>query len=712
MQAPRQRKMTPYGLMMQLVVEGDEDGGDAGSDPNQQPPGSSTLPVPPPARDRSPSPGGTEARHRRVSIASDPVVANEHDPPRLRRISSVSEPHERRKSILHNPLTPPPPPPGSPPPPPLDGFPHLGHYSHGLASRSPLPSPPPIHRDENGKPPFLYNDGLPLPSKKFSTATGSSAYYEKQQHPLDDLQRSWWFLLFKRCHQKETTPSWQPAFWPRLCPPPICPSYRRFARVVALVIILLLCWVVTFAVVGHDAGPGGQLFKLALLTLTAHVGGWVATLLMLPSLVGMLLVGIAFQNLGVIDITGPYVEVCSVLRRIALVIILIRAGLDLDPGALRRLAVHVLKLGLVPWLAECAVITVMAHFLLGMPWIWGFLLGSVVAAVSPAVIVPGLLRLRAKGYGVSKGIPTVIIAISGIDDATSVAVFGVVQSIMFSQNSLAYQIAQGPVSVFGGIGFGIVWGILAKYIPEKDDPYVIPLRVLMLLGGGMLAVFGSETIGFDGAGPLGCVSAAFVSCVSWSSQGLDVEDNPVATAFEIFWMIFEPILFGITGTQIKFSDLEGDVVSFSLACLITAIVLRLLITVVVGIGSRLNLREKIFVALACMAKATVQAALCSQPLEKVKETGGTEEELTWGQLTQTTCVLSILLTAPLGAVLIMLSGPRLLRRLATPPPEGWRRSARPSLRDISIIDEEEAAENDADAVSELGSTAGSPRHDT
>ncbi|XP_049772785.1 sodium/hydrogen exchanger 9B2-like [Schistocerca cancellata] len=583
------------------------------------------------------------------------------------RASTASEPRERRKSILVN----------------ADGH----------------------HHQANGRAGAAAADGEALRGREcaFGHSSGGNhvvvrpALLPVQLSPSSrhcrthgSARRSWWLSLLRRCHQPEAPPSWQPGFWPRLCPPPLCPSYRWVARLLALAIILLLCWAVAFTVIGRDAAPGGQLFQLAVLALAAHVGGWLATLVRLPALVGMLLVGVACQNLGLFHLEDAYEEVCSVLRHVALVIILTRAGLDLDPPSLRRLAVHVLKLGLVPWLAECAVVTVATALLLGLPWIWAFLLGSVVAAVSPAVVVPCLFRLRVKGYGVAKGIPTLIIAISGIDDAASVAVFGVVLSVMFSQGSLAYQIAQCPVSVIGGIGYGIAWGFLAKYIPEKADPFVVPLRVLMLLGGGLLAVFGSEAIGFDGAGPLGCVAAAFVSCVSWTSQGVDVEDNPVATAFEIFWMIFEPILFGITGTQIKFSELEGDVVSLCIACLITAFVLRILVTILVGFGSKLNNKEKIFVALACMAKATVQAALCLQPLEKVQASGGSEEELRYAQVVKMTCVLAILLTAPTGAVLILLTGPRLLTRLSKSRPGSCRHShsGRPSLRDISILDDD------------------------
>lgn len=108
-----------------------------------------------------------------------------------------------------------------------------------------------------------------------------------------------------------------------------------------------------------------------------------------------------------------------------------------------------------------------------------------------------------------------------------------------------------PVCIFGGLGFGIVWGNLARIIPEKGDAYLVPIRILMLFGGGLLAVFGSEMIHFDGAGPLAVVFAAFTSNYYWCRQGWSIDDNPVSTGFEVFWMIFEPILFGITGASVK-----------------------------------------------------------------------------------------------------------------------------------------------------------------
>lgn len=222
----------------------------------------------------------------------------------------------------------------------------------------------------------------------------------------------------------------------------------------------------------------------------------------------------------------------------------------MDPEAFKKIYITILKLGLVPWTVECGVVAIMSHYLLDLPWIWGFLLGSIIAAVSPAVVVPCLFRLRTKGYGVAKGIPTLIVAVAGIDDAASVAIFGIISSIMFNPGEIGMTIAQAPVCILGGLGFGVVWGYLSKYVPEQGDSFLVPIRILMLFGGGLIAVFGSEMIGFEGAGPLGVVFAAFISNYHWCKQGWDVEDNPVSTGFEIFWMIFEPILFGITGASI------------------------------------------------------------------------------------------------------------------------------------------------------------------
>ncbi|XP_048484466.1 sodium/hydrogen exchanger 9B2 isoform X3 [Plutella xylostella] len=540
--------------------------------------------------------------------------------------------------------------------------------------------------------------------KKYSTT--SSIYSKKAlSHQSEHVERSWWYACCQKCHQEESgIPSWEPTHWQKICPYPLCPSYRHFAQTLSILIIGILVWMTVWVILGDTAAPGGQLFTLAALTIAAYFGGWlVLKITTLPGLIGMLFVGILLKNVGFVNFDTSYQHVTSYIRKMALTIILTRAGMDLDPVAMKKMFFTVIKLALVPWIFEWALCTVMSHYLLALPWDWACLLGSIIAAVSPAVVVPCLFRLRGKGYGVSKGIPTLVLAVSGIDDAASVAVFGIVSSLMFSSTSLTMNIIQGPLSVVGGVAFGVLCGYLVKYIPERNDAFLVPLRVLLLLTGGLLSVLGSEEMGWGGAGPLAVIAFAFVACKNWTEQGWELEDNPVATAFEIFWMFFEPMLFAVTGAQVVISELEPHLVLVGGGILVTCMVLRMLVTSASAVRSNLNIKEKFFVGLSWMAKATVQAALGPVALDEIRKISGVEgptaELIRYAETVMTICILSIVITAPIGAIVITIAGPRLLTKTTKPPVlEGWRRSHRPSIRDISIIDEEELAERDAEGL--------------
>ncbi|KAJ8968681.1 hypothetical protein NQ314_002172, partial [Rhamnusium bicolor] len=507
---------------------------------------------------------------------------------------------------------------------------------------------------------------------------------------VDEDDRTWWYNFCLKCKSKdEGKPSWEPKWWPKLCPHPFWPSYRQFSRIVSLAFIGTFSWCILYAIVGDTAAPpDGVLFQLIILSICSYIGGWLMSLTTFPALVGMLLTGILFQNVNIVDINESFAEITKEIGHGALVIILIRAGLDLDPVALKRLTFTVLKLSLIPFIVEAGAITVLSRYFLEIAWSYAVLLGSIIAAVSPAVVVPCLFRLRSKGYGVAKGIPTLIIAVASIDDAASVAVFGIIKGIMFSDSSLTSNMIFGPLSIIGGIGFGVVWGILCSFVPERNDPFMTPFRILLLLTGGMAAVFGSELIGYGGAGPLGCVAAAFVAMACWSKQGWEIDENPAATAFEIFWLVIQPILFGYTGARIKFNELDGSVVSISLGILVGAVLLRILSTILIGFGCKLNLKEKVFVSISWMCKAIVQAALGPVALTMVEH--GTEEYV-YAEKILTTCILSIIVTAPTGALLTTLLGPHLLTKGRVPGLQEVRirKKSRMSLRDLSISDEEE-----------------------
>ncbi|KAG5871506.1 hypothetical protein JTB14_027169 [Gonioctena quinquepunctata] len=504
--------------------------------------------------------------------------------------------------------------------------------------------------------------------------------------------RSWWYQLCLKCNSEEQgIKSWEPKRWRQFCPHPFCPTYRTVSRIVALTLIGVLCWCIMYAIIGKaTAPPDGILFQLILLSICAHFGGWLMSLTTLPALIGMLFTGVLMQNVNIVNIDDSFSHLTKHLSDVALVIILTRAGLDLDPSALKRLKFTVLKLSLVPWITECLVIAVLSRYCLDLRWDFAILLGSIIAAVAPAVVVPCLFRLRSKGYGVTKGIPTLIIAVASIDDAVSVAIFGIIKEIIFSDSSATTGVLFGSLSIIVGIIVGILWGALCNYFPERNDPFMTPLRILLLLFGGMGAVFGSDLLGYSGAGPLACVTAAFVAMSLWEKHGWDIDDNPAATAFDIFWLIFQPILFGITGTRIMINDLHGDIVLIALGILGASMVLRMLFTGLVSIGCNLNLREKIFVSIAWISKGIVQAALGPIALTLVKSNGDDKDTQDANRIL-TTSVLSIILTAPTGALLTTLLGPHLLTKAVMPtlPEMRMRKKSRKlSLRDICISDDE------------------------
>ncbi|PSN30829.1 hypothetical protein C0J52_17334 [Blattella germanica] len=300
---------------------------------------------------------------------------------------------------------------------------------------------------------------------------------------------------------------------------PLCPSWGRLSRILALVALGLMLWGYTYSLLDKIAGIDGQLFRIGVLCVAAHLAGWLIHLIGLPPLLGMLLMGILLRNVGFVELTGKWLSLAGNLRKVALVVILIRAGLGLDPSALKRLSWVVLRLSIFPSVVEVLFVAIMMHFLLDFPWLWGLLMGTVLAAVSPAVVIPCSVHLQDKGYGRKKGIPTLIIAAASVDDINAISAFGVLLGIIFSTGNQTMQLLQGPLGLVIGLISGSIMGFFLQYVPQKNDEYVVTLRTLLLACGSLLLMFGIDALGYKGAGPLGCMVAGFVACHGWRAQG-------------------------------------------------------------------------------------------------------------------------------------------------------------------------------------------------
>jgi len=370
---------------------------------------------------------------------------------------------------------------------------------------------------------------------------------------------------------------------------------------------------------------------------------------------------------------------------------LIRAGLGLDPTALKKLSGVVFRLAFSPCLIETVAVAVSAHLLLGLPWLWGFMLGFVLGAVTPAVVVPCLLSIQEQGYGKAKGIPTLVIAAASVDDVLAISCFTIILGINFNSNAdLASMILQGPLEALVGLIWGLGWGALAIILPPQPNPSIV-LRLLILGGGALLALFGCDVVGLPGSGALAVLVMAFTAALGWRNQGWG-DDNPVSDSLEFIWFVFEPLLFSLIGTEIQVSALSPDTVGWGLLVLACGLIFRTITSNLVVLGGGLNMKERLFVALAWLPKATVQAAIGGVALDKANEAfasqfpgqdcdsvlaegmkmvNGTMESSnimdlcnmkTYGENVLTLAVLSILITAPIGAVAIMLTGPKLLSK--------------------------------------------------
>ncbi|XP_061565827.1 sodium/hydrogen exchanger 9B2 isoform X3 [Cololabis saira] len=441
-----------------------------------------------------------------------------------------------------------------------------------------------------------------------------------------------------------------------------CPRPQGlFSLLITKACLLALLFGVVWSITGRECLPGGNLFGIVIVFTCSVLGGKLVGLIQLPRLppfpplLGMLLAGLLLRNVPyVTDAIVINTHWSAALRNIALSIILTRAGLGLDPTALRRLKAVCVRLAIGPCVVEACIIAVVSHFLLKLPWVWGFILGFVLAAVSPAVVVPSMLLLQREGYGVEKGIPTLLMAAGSFDDVLAITGFSTFLGIAFSTGSTWMNVLKGLLEVVGGIVAGLVLGLFLCFFPSNDQEDLVLRRSLMLLGLSIFSVFFSHVVGFAGAGGLSTLVLSFLAGLGWKSH-----KAPVAAMVGRSWDVFQPLLFGLIGAEITIATLNASTVGLGVACISAGLVVRLLVTFLLVHFGGFNLKEKLFIAVAWLPKATVQAAIGSKALDMARD----KEDPTlikYGLDVLTLAVLAILITAPIGALGIGLAGPRLL----------------------------------------------------
>lgn len=391
-----------------------------------------------------------------------------------------------------------------------------------------------------------------------------------------------------------------------------------------------------------------MLFSFAIILLMGLLMGSICKKLHLPALVGMILTGIVLGPYALDLIDPSILGISSELRRMALIIILMRAGLSLNLADLKKVGRPAVLMCFVPACFEMAGMLLIAPKLLGISLIEAAVMGTVIAAVSPAVIVPGMLKLMEEGYGTKASIPQMILAAASVDDVFVIVFFSVCTGM--AQNSVVsvWSLFRIPISIGLGAAVGAVLGIgLAKFFQRLHMRDTV--KVIILLSIAFLLVTLEDIIG--GMIPFSGLIAVMTSGIALKKKH-EVATKRLSVKFNKLWVGAEIVLFVLVGATV---DLHYAIGAGGKAVLLIFCVLlfRMLGVFVCLIGTRVLPKERLFCMIAYLPKATVQAAIGGIPLSM---------GLPCGKIVLTVAVLSILITAPLGAFLIDLTYKQLLEK--------------------------------------------------
>lgn len=389
-----------------------------------------------------------------------------------------------------------------------------------------------------------------------------------------------------------------------------------------------------------------MLLSIALILVVGMAMGWICRKVKLPSLLGMLLTGI---------VLGPYVlnllddsilSISSELRKIALIIILTRAGLGLDLTGLKKIGRPAVFMCFVPASFEMLGMILLAPKIMGVSVLEAAVMGAVLAAVSPAVVVPRMVKLMEEGYGTKQGIPQLILAGASVDDVYVIVLFSTFLGMMQGKGVSAVSFINIPVSILLGIAIGLILGAALSLYFEKVH-IRDTAKVLIILSISFFLVVIEDTL-------MTPITFSALIAIMFIGIGLKKKREVVAVRLSAkygkLWVAAEIFLFVLVGATVNITYLKNVGVK-ALMLIAGALIFRMLGVFVCLLKTDFTGKERLFVMMAYTPKATVQAAIGGIPLSL---------GLACGEIVLTVAVLAIVLTAPLGAFAIDLSHKKLL----------------------------------------------------
>ena len=381
------------------------------------------------------------------------------------------------------------------------------------------------------------------------------------------------------------------------------------------------------------------------------IAGWALSQLSkkvgLPPLVGMILAGIILGPSILNVISAPMIAVAPDLRTIALVIILVRAGLTLKLDDLKQAGRPAAMLCCVPAIFEIGGFLLLAPLLFDIPFAEAGVMGTVLAAVSPAVIVPAMIQIIDKGYGEAKKIPQMILAGASVDDVFVIVCFSFFTQLSLTGESNLLSLLKIPVSIILGILFGYIVGkgfvAFFKTVHVNDT-----LKVGFILSVAFILLALQDMMTYV---PFSALLAVMCMAMVIGKDDFEVAER-LAPRFQKLWTIAEIVLFTLVGVAVQLSAVS-TVWLPAILVILCALVIRMVGVLVSVAGSPLTWKERFFTAGAYTPKATVQAATGTLPLQM---------GIASGEIILSVAVMAILITAPLGSIWIERSYPKLLQR--------------------------------------------------
>jgi NhaP-type Na+/H+ or K+/H+ antiporter len=366
----------------------------------------------------------------------------------------------------------------------------------------------------------------------------------------------------------------------------------------------------------------------------------------IPSLIAYILTGILLGPY-VLDMLDPdLLNISADLRRIALIVILLRAGLTLDIKDLKIVGRGAILLSFLPATIEIIAVAFLSTWLFSISFVEGLILGSVVAAVSPAVVVPRMIELIEKKRGTKKSIPQMVLAASSIDDIYVIVLFSIFIQLQLTQTFYIIDILLFPLSIILGVLSGVIIGIFLVCIFKKFHMRDT-VKVLIIFGVAFILSFIEDYL--TGIIPysslLGVLALGIVILKTYP-----ILAERLTQKFSKIWVFSEMLLFVLIGALVNLSVIKTIGIS-SVVLIVLAMIIRFGSVFISTFKLNLNLKERVFVFFSYLPKATVQAAIGAIPLSL---------GIPGGEIILGISVLSIFITAPAGAILIDLTQEKLL----------------------------------------------------